>query len=117
MTELDTEKLSDINYVKGLERFMGNKDMYHEYLYKFLYDSSFEEFFAGIAIGDELMAKKALHTLKGTSANLSLENLYASTRNVSLAMEEGKSQEELSELADVVSEVYDRTCDAVREYL
>jgi len=117
MSKVDAEQLADINYTKGLERFMGNKEMYHDYLHKFLYDSSFEEFFAGIALGDALMAKKALHTLKGTSANLSLENLYSSTREMSLAMEDGKGLEELSEYADRVNDVYRKTCDAVREYL
>lgn len=117
MDEANKEQLSHIDYAKGLERFMGNDKMYHEFLHKFLYDGAFEEFFAGIAINDFSMAKKALHTLKGTSANLSLEKLYAATKEMSRAMDEGAGFDELSELANNVCEIYSQTCDAVREYV
>lgn len=117
MDEANLEQLSHINYAKGLERFMGNAKMYHEYLNQFLYDGSFEEFFAGITINDSCMARKALHTLKGTAANLSLEKLYYATKEMSKAMEESQTDETTSALADSICKIYGETCDAVREYI
>ena len=48
----DVCKAAGIDYAKGLERFMGNEALYLEFMSKFLYDSSFQEFWAGIEMGD-----------------------------------------------------------------
>ncbi len=103
-----------INYDKGLERFMGNEALYDKFLGKFLYDSSYEEFELGVNGGDLAMAEKAVHTLKGTAGNLSMESLYRIADTTVKAIRSKKSTEEIQELADQVHDTYQQVCDAIR---
>ena len=64
----ETCRAAGIDYAKGLERFMGNEALYLEFLSKFLYDGSFQEFWAGTEMGDISMAEKAIDTLKGSES-------------------------------------------------
>ena len=91
----------------GLERFIGNKKLYRDYLEKFLYDGSFEEFCAATAMENTVMADEALHTLIGTSANLSLDLLHHVASEAVLQLK----------IVDMVTEAYTEACMAVREYL
>ena len=60
----ETCRAAGIDYAKGLERFMGNEALYLEFLSKFLYDGSFQEFWAGVEMGDISMAEKAIDLTK-----------------------------------------------------
>ena len=101
----------------GLERFIGNKKLYLEYLEKFLYDGSFEEFCAAVAMENAVMADEALHTLVGTSANLSLDRLHRVTVEAAAKLKENGDAEEVQALVDAVTEAYSEACIAVREYI
>ena len=66
-----------IDYDKGLEIFMGNRELYHQFLKKFLYNGSYEELCMGLEMGDFAMAEKAACTLKGIAGNLGMTDLSA----------------------------------------
>ena len=106
-----------VEYDKGLERFMGNTDLYYQFLKKFLYDGSYEEFDIGIMVGDLQMAEKSVHTLKGTAGNLSLVRLYNTADVMVKALRAGAGDEEIKAKAKDVSQAYRTTCDAIREAL
>jgi HPt (histidine-containing phosphotransfer) domain-containing protein len=111
------EKILVIDPKSGLERFIGNKKLYHDYLEKFLYDGSFEEFCAATAMENTVMADEALHTLIGTSANLSLDLLHHVASEAVLQLKGNDSPENIQKIVDMVTEAYTEACMAVREYL
>ena len=90
---------------------------YREYLEKFLYDGSFEEFCAATAMENTVMADEALHTLIGTSANLSLDLLHHVANEAVLQLKGNDSPENIQKVVDMVTEAYSEACMAVREYL
>ena len=106
-----------VNYDKGLERFMGNTDLYRKFLGKFLYDSSFEEFNTALSAGHLEEAEKAVHTLKGTSGNLSLETLYKAADATVQAIRQNKERAEIDKLAEDVRTHYQEVCDGIRKII
>ncbi|MBQ9376879.1 MAG: histidine kinase [Schwartzia sp.] len=114
---MEEKKLLDINAKSGLERFIGDENLYREYLERFLYDGSFEEFCAAVAIADISMADQSLHTLMGTSANLSLERLHRSASDAATKIAAQETDLDVEAIVDELAEVYNDTCMAVRKYL
>ena len=104
-----------INYKRGIERFMGNVKLYEEFLDKFLYDGSYEEFRTGYVTGDLGMAEKAVHTLKGTAGNLSMDRLSQVAGSVVQAIRNGESAEKLEELSNALETEYKKVIDFLRE--
>ena len=111
------EKIAVLDIESGLERFIGNKKLYREYLEKFLYDGSFEEFCSAAAMENIVMADEALHTLIGTSANLSLDRLHNVASAAVLKLKGNDSPETIQAIVDMVTEAYNEACMAVRKYL
>lgn len=114
---MQKEAYPDINYTKGLERFMQKEEMYQTFLKQFLYDGSFEEFCAGVAMGDMGMADQALQTLRGTAGNLSLERLYHATDKAAKAIRTGRGEDELQGMLDDVNEAYIAACSAAKAHV
>lgn len=106
-----------IEYGKGLERFMGKKTLYHRFLGKFLEDASYRDFCVAYAAGDLNTSEKTVHTLKGTSGNLSLMRLYRASDAMVQAIRSKKPADELDALAKNVRETYAETCEAIRAIL
>ncbi len=111
------ERIMVIDTASGLERFIGNKKLYCEYLEKFLYDGAYEEFCAAAAMENSVMADEALHTLIGTSANLSLDLLHHVASEAALKLKGNDSPETIETIVNMVTEAYGEACSAVREYL
>ena len=111
------EKIAVIDIESGLERFIGNKKLYCEYLEKFLFDGSYGEFCAAVAMDNIVMADEALHTLIGTSANLSLGRLHNVASEAALNLKKTDSPEIVQAIVDMVTEAYTEACKAVRDYL
>ena len=114
---MDEKKLLYINPESGLERFIGNENLYRDYLERFLYDGAFEEFCSAVAIADIAMADQSLHTLMGTAANLSLERLHFSASEAATKITAQETDLDVEAIVDGVAEVYSDTCMAVRKYL
>lgn len=66
-----TEKGLDVE--KTLERFMGNEELYINFLKKFLKDHNYAGLKESLECGDCSNAFRFAHTLKGLAANLGLE--------------------------------------------
>ena len=117
MVENKKKEASVLDPEKGLERFMGNQGLYCQYLEKFFYDPVFQEFMKGLALGDQGMANKALITLKGTAANLSMDRLVQTVDAALNGLRTCDSEEELQRLMDSVTEAYATACEAARAYM
>lgn len=61
----------------ALRRFSGNSALYERFLKKFLTDKTFMQITEAFAAGDREGALTATHTLKGVTANLGLDKLFA----------------------------------------
>lgn len=77
MTEEVRNKLvaMGLNMDTAMERFMNNESLLERFLKKFPNDKSYQDLLAAIENEDTDAAFVAAHTLKGVSANLSLESL------------------------------------------
>ena len=112
---LEIYKNAGIDYDRGLDRFMGKATLYRKFLEKFLYDASFEEFRAGLATHDMLVAEQAVHTLKGTAANLSLNRVFNAADAMVKAIRRHADDATLEQLAADVEATYFEACDAIRQ--
>lgn len=106
-----------IEYGQGLERFMGKKELYHRFLGKFLNDASYRDFCTAYEAGDLVTSEKTVHTLKGTSGNLSLMRLYRAADAMVQAIRKKEPSDELDALAKGIRDTYAETCDAIRAIL
>lgn len=69
-------ELAGMNVDTALERFMGNEALLERFLKKFKNDKSYHDLLAALENKDVDAAFVSAHTLKGVSANLSLDALY-----------------------------------------
>jgi HPt (histidine-containing phosphotransfer) domain-containing protein len=65
-----------INFDEGVKRVMNNAAFYIKLLTKFDSGTNLDDLEAALAAGEMEKAQIAVHTLKGTAANLSLTELY-----------------------------------------
>lgn len=68
----DQWKNAGIEAESGIQRFMGNEDLYIKYLYRFLEDENYKNLQKALENGNIKDAFFAAHTLKGVCGNLSL---------------------------------------------
>ncbi len=71
------EELKGIDYKQGLERFSGNAELYEKFLVKFAMNEEAAKAAELLESGDIEGAFFVIHTLKGTSGNLSINGLYS----------------------------------------
>jgi two-component system sensor histidine kinase/response regulator len=74
-----------INFDEGVKRVMGNASFYIKMLAKFDSGTNLNDLESTLAAGEMEKAQVAVHTLKGTAANLSLTELY--TQSVELEVQ------------------------------
>ncbi|MEG1963802.1 MAG: hypothetical protein RR123_02910 [Clostridia bacterium] len=81
---MNIQKLTEagVNYNSGIERFMGNNELYETVLKAFLSDKEFLNATEAYENHDFDTMFKALHTLKGIAGSLSIDNLFVQTSKV-----------------------------------
>ena len=108
-----------IDFNAGLARFMGNEDLYKKYLISFLYDSSFQELCIGTEIKDMDMIWDLAVTLKGTTANLSLDHLANEVdhllQNIIILRTNNDAGLSLQPALEKLNSAYKASCDAIAE--
>ncbi len=116
MTEEVRNKLvsAGLNIETVLERFMNNEALLERFLKKFAQDKSYRELLTAVENQDVDAAFVAAHTLKGVSANLSLDSLH---EVVSAQTEffRSKDFEAGAEMMPAVSEVYENIVSVLGE--
>lgn len=75
-----------INYDEGVERLMGNKELYESLLIDFLNNFSFEEIKNAYQSKQYQKMYKLMHNLKGTSGSLCLVDLYEKSKELTEAL-------------------------------
>lgn len=75
---MDKQKMIDagIDYDGGVQRLMGNEEMYEKFLKMFLSDDSFTSLQKAMDEKNYAEAFAQAHTLKGVVGNLSMKRLY-----------------------------------------
>ena len=96
-----------------------SNSLFKKFITKFLDDKSFHELCHAMQSGQPVEAFRAAHTLKGVSANLGFDRLFASASELTEAMREEAPtiSEEAAELFETVKQDYEVTASAVRTYL
>ena len=95
--------LSSIDVGEALQRIGGNEDLFKELLLDFgtQFGSAVEEIRSALGRGDTELARRLVHTLKGTAGNLSAKSLQAAALALETAIKgESGEDEELIERVD-----------------
>lgn len=103
---------ADFNDV--FKRF-GNEKMVSKFAVKFLNDPSYSSLCEALAAKDGETAFRAVHTLKGTCANLGFTGLYSAAAELTEKLR-GGSTEGSEELFEKLTEQYNLTVDVLHRY-
>lgn len=78
MNETDRQELikSGIDYSDGVEKFLGEADLYNGLLVDFLTENTFDEAERCMEEGDDEGFLKAVHAMKSVTGTLSMNGLY-----------------------------------------
>ena len=81
--------MAGINTETGLDRFSQDKEVFEEFLVKFLDDQNYQILLKALNKKDVKAAFLAAHSLKGISGNLSMDRLYAAVCNLVEVLRKG----------------------------
>lgn len=100
----------------GIERFVGNEDLFARMLKKFLDEPSYGRLVAAIADNDRKEALAASHTLKGLCGNLSLTRLFELFSEQVALIRDDEWDKAVGMMSDI-SKSYDEMTGAIRSWL
>jgi len=106
------EKGVDIE--RTLNRFMNKEELYEKFLYKFLEDDNFKNYMETISQKNYEQALKFVHTLKGVSANLGMNNIFKISEEIVIKLRAGE-HEKLEELSRELEKEYNIVCDVIKK--
>lgn len=97
----NAEFLPYINVAEGLSRLMGNKKLYARLLKSYLTNTDTTKISSLIAEGNTSAAAEAAHSVKGVSANLSIQQVYELSKELELQLK--NQQDPTAALNDFVA--------------
>ena len=95
---------------EGLKRVMGNKKLFIKLLTKFRTDTKLDGLLDSIKANEMEAARVHAHTLKGVSANLSLQELFLKTQELEAQIKTGTIDPSLTE---TVTRVFSETMELI----
>ena len=115
---MDIKKLYALegeNISQAIGRFMGNEEMYFDFLTElFTEDETFENLASAVSEGDEKKIETEAHTLKGAAANMGLDALSKAAGGIVQAVRGGNASD-IPALFDSCSREYDKVRTLVTE--
>jgi HPt (histidine-containing phosphotransfer) domain-containing protein len=113
---MDKQKLVDagINYDDGLKRFGGNVNLYEKFLKKFPADTAYTQLAEALKTQEYETAFKLSHTMKGTTGNLSMDDLYNNLFPLVEALRSNQ-YENVDEMMEKVTASYETVMQALEE--
>ena len=116
MKSEDIKRLEDcgLDYNEGLERFLGEAELFDGLLINFLTDNEFDEAKRCVDNGDLKGAEKAVHAMKSTTGTLSMNGLYKLCCEAMDAIREGDA-ERTKLIFGKAYEEYKRIAECLRE--
>lgn len=94
-----------IDYKDGVERFMGNEELYIKYLKLFQTDGNYDQFMKHISEKQYDRAKTHLHALKGLCANLSMSSLFSICEEIEEKLEDSSQGVDIKPLAKAYNKI------------
>lgn len=104
-----------VDIANTIERFLGNKKIYQQFLNKFLADNNYELFLEDIEKKDYENAQKHIHTLKGVAANLGLTPIFDSASQINNKLRNNELTD-LVELSEQLIYNYKNICSIIKKY-
>lgn len=104
----DQLKNAGIEAKSGIQRFMGNEDLYIKYLYRFLEDENYKNLQKALENGNIKDAFFAAHTLKGVCGNLSLIKMESILKIMVEELRQGnlqQAEDKMPELEDAYVQI------------
>ena len=96
-----------------LARFMNKEALFEKFLYKFLEDDNFKNYMENLAKKDYKEALINIHTLKGVTANLGMNNLFKISEQIVIDIRAEK-YDNLEELSKELEKEYNIVCDVIK---
>ena len=87
--ELDTNNIEYIDVEDALKRIGGNMELYKKLLGRFVAGNNVDALENALLSGDMEESARLTHTLKGVSANLSLNEIRSASINLEKAIKDG----------------------------
>ncbi|MCR4694398.1 MAG: Hpt domain-containing protein [Pseudobutyrivibrio sp.] len=103
-----------IDYAQGLERCLGDGELYRKFLGMFRDDNTFSKIKPAMDQGDVNAAFKAAHDLKGVAVNLSLNTLYERAASFTDALRDDGDLDLARQLYPALAEAYEMVVEALR---
>lgn len=97
----------------SLKRFMNKKELYEKFLYKFLEDDSFENYMKNQTEKNYERALEYIHSLKGLSANLGMNNIFKISGEIVVNMRAGMYNN-IEQLSKDLENEYNIVCDVIK---
>ena len=106
--------LPGFDLTEGLNRVVGNTELYKKLLFSFYRDNreKTQEIKQAVETNDFSTARHLAHTIKGVSGNISAKRLFAAARDLEFQLKRG-SPENLSELLDQFSLALEEVMDSL----
>ncbi|MCR5556044.1 MAG: Hpt domain-containing protein [Butyrivibrio sp.] len=104
-----------VDWNEILDRFMGNEDLIARFMFKFLNDTSMNDLTKYLGEGNISEAFKAVHTLKGVSANLGLKGFLTPVCELTEILRAG-SMEGYEEKYNQIKPKYDELIIILQKY-
>jgi HPt (histidine-containing phosphotransfer) domain-containing protein len=95
-----------LNFNEGVQRVMNQPKIYIKFITKFKTENTIKELEDTLSAGDMEKARIAAHTLKGTSANLSLTELYKQSLEIETQIKAGNVK---PDQFSIVKDVFNKT--------
>lgn len=105
-----------VDVKSGLERFVGNEELYARMLKRFLEEPSYGRLVKAVQEQDKSEALAASHTLKGLCGNLSFMRLFELFSNQVALMRADEWEKAVGMMSDI-NESYDAMTEAIKEWL
>ena len=103
-----------LNIDSALKRVGGNETLYKKLLTHFLNDNHVDVLNEAVEKGDYEIAAQNAHTIKGVSANLSLDNLRQMAADIEAQL---KSGQDATALLSELNATFDKTIEYINEYI
>lgn len=102
-----------IDYADGVHRFMGDAGMYEKFLKMFFNRQKLDELTDAMDKKDYKQAFAAVHELKGSSGNLSINGVYKAAAKLCEELKEGVPDRKAGDMLEMLLQQYDNARAAV----
>ena len=108
--------LPGIDIEEGLDRFAGDQEVYQEIMLTFLsvHGDDAEKIHGLLTLGENTLAIKMLHTLKGSAGNLAANELYTAICELEACLKSNDREESMGTFLETLDQCMSTVCQSLQ---